>query len=136
MPSYLLDYLCIYLAPDRVPEKITVVRISNNEALNISWIAITPNHSRGEGDMFGYEIEYRNKKVDNAILMEYVSNNWAFIEGLYSKGAYEVRVRCVVMVQSMPLPTKFENGPWSEWIESEGAHVTAGNIKHAYYLLA
>ena len=58
--------------------------------------------------------------------MEQVSNNWVYIEGLYSEGSYEVRVRCVVMVQSIPLPTKFENGPWSEWKESEGAHVTAG----------
>ena len=61
--------------------------------------------------MFGYEIEYRNEKIENATVMEHVYATWVYIEGLNSEGAYEVHVRCVVMVQSTPLPIKFERDP-------------------------
>ena len=119
-------FLCILvLAPNDAPKDISIIRTDDNKALNISWSPITPDHSKGQGDMFGYEIEYRNKKVENATVMEHVYATWVYIEGLNSEGAYEVHVRCVVMVQSIPLPTEFERGPWSDWMASEG-HVTAG----------
>ena len=93
----------------------------------ISWKAIIANHSNGEGDAFRYEIEYRNKKIDDAAVLEQMSSIPVYIEGLSSEAVYEVRVRCMVMVQSIPLPTEYERGPWSDWIESDGhGHVTAG----------
>ena len=116
----------MFVAPTHAPEKNSVFRTVDNKALNISWSAIIPNHTKGEGDMFGYEIEYRNKKTDNATVMEHVYGTWVYIEGLYGEGVYEVHVRCVVMVQSISLPTKFEKGPWSGWVQSEGEYVTAG----------
>ena len=124
--KHLFVYWFVFVAPNNSPKIISVLRTDNNKALNISWSAIIPNHSRGEGDMFGYEIEYRNKKIDNATIMEHVYGTWVYIEGLNGEGAYEFHVRCVVMVQSIPLPTKFERGPWSHWMLSEGEHVTAG----------
>ena len=119
-------YINLPAAPDYAPTLIHVWRSHDDKALNVSWAAIIPDHSKGEGDIFDYEIEYRNKKIDNAAVLEQVSGTWVYIEGLYSKGVYEVRVRCIVMVQSIPMAMEYEKGPWSEWQESDGAPVTAG----------
>lgn len=114
--------MCIDLlvAPNYSPNLTSVLRVNNNTALNISWDPIIPDHSKGEGDIFDYEIQYRNKKIPLAKATEQVSGTWVYIDGLYSKGVYEVRIRCVVMKQSIPLTTDYEGGPWSEWVESTG----------------
>ena len=123
-----LYYLCIDLpvAPNYPPDHISVIRVDNNTALNISWDPIIPDHSKGEGDIFDYEIQYRNKKIPLAMATEQVSGTWVYIDGLYFKGVYEVRIRCVVMNQSIPLTTDYERGPWSKWVESTGESSAAG----------
>lgn len=103
------------------------MRTDDFKALKISWDPIIPDHTKGEGDIFSYEVEYRNKKIRNAIVSEQVFGNSAYIEGLYFVGVYEVRVRCVVIVQSIPLPTLYMKGRWSDWVESRGQEpVTPG----------
>ena len=125
-------YIGLLVAPKNPPKLISVLRVDDNKALNISWDAIIPNRSKGEGDIFDYEIQYRNiiqyrnKKILLATATEQVSGTWVYIDGLYFKGVYEVRVRCVVIVQSVPLDTMYEGSPWSEWVESKGESNTPG----------
>lgn len=115
------------IVPNHAPKLVSVLRTNDNKTLKISWSAIIPNHTNGEGDVVGYEIEYRNKKIDSAIVIERVLSTPVYIEGLSSEGIYEVRVRCMVMTQSVPLRTMYEKGPWSAWVESGQEHtVTAG----------
>lgn len=119
--------LGLIVAPNYAPT-LTVVRYDDNKVLSVSWNPVIPDHRKGEGNMFGYEIEYRNKKIVNATVLEQVLGTSVQIEGLYSEGVYEVHVRCVVVVQSLPLSTEYERGPWSEWVESDGSTAPTGTI--------
>ena len=112
------------VAPKYSPKLVSVLRYNDDTTMNISWNAIIPNHTNGEGNMFRYDIEYRSKEV-NTSTMEQVFSTSVYIEGLYSKGVYEVRVRCVVLTQKKPM-LMYESGPWSGWVESKGQRTTAG----------
>jgi len=88
--------------------------------MEISWEAVVPDHSKGEGDMIAYEVQYRNLGMETGMVKEHVSSDVTSltINGLSPRGYYEVRVRCVVITQISP--PEFESCPWSEWIESDG----------------
>ena len=128
MHKYVLYFLCIDLliAPKYSPKLISYLRVDDNKALNISWEAIIPDRSKGEGDIFNYEIEYSNKKIPLVMTKERVSGTWVYIDGLYFRGVYKFHIRCVVIIQSVPLVTMYEEGPWSEWVESKGESNTPG----------
>jgi len=114
------------IAPKNPPKSVIVSRYDGDKIMDISWDAIVPDHTNGEGDIISYEIEYRNKNISKATTLEQVPNSPVNIEGLYPEGVYEVHVRCVVMIQSIPLPTEYEMGPWSEWVESKGFSTSTG----------
>lgn len=106
-----LFFCHLFLVPETLPDP-KVVRINGRKDINVTWNAIIPDHTKGEGYVYRYDIRYYQfDDVDNSIVVEGKNTTEYRIMGVGENVEYTVQVRVVVINSTEPTLT-FQFGTW------------------------
>lgn len=108
---FVLHNICCILVPGGLPIPIAS-RSNNGTDIDVTWNAIVPNRTNGEGYVFRYDIRYFQYDDDiNSITLAGGNTTTYKIEGVSKDTEYTVQVRVVVINSTEPRLT-FQMGDW------------------------
>jgi len=100
----------LFLVPEKLPDP-KIVRSNDGKDIDVTWDAIIPNRTKGEGYVYRYDIRYYQFDVSSSIEVEGKNTTHYKIMDVGENTKYTVQVRVVVINSTEPTLT-YQFGTW------------------------